>query len=85
MAKKIRIWKLGSLKHRIVPTEEAVEKLKSILDSSKQNDDDLNIIWGPDIKVKVVEGEDDVMFASIEEAKTFLEQRGYSVIKLISQ
>jgi hypothetical protein len=46
----IRIFKLGSLEHKIVPGEAAVEKLASIL-SSNTEAGTLDLIWGPDIEL----------------------------------
>lgn len=51
---KIRLWKLGSLEHKLYPSSEAISKLAKIL--SKPTDGDLDIIWGPDLEVISVEG-----------------------------
>ena len=44
-----RVWKLGSLEHKLYPSQEAVLKLKRILESNNEGFED--IIWGPDIDV----------------------------------
>ena len=46
----LRVWKLGSLEHKILPTTEAVEKLSSLL-SDWDGKTTLDIIWGPDLQV----------------------------------
>lgn len=45
---KIRLWTMGSLEHRIIPTKAAVEKLRNII---KENHGDgvLNLVWGDDL------------------------------------
>mgnify|MGYP007059420642 CR=1 FL=1 len=40
-----RVWKLGSLEHKLYPSQEAVLKLES------NNERFEDIIWGPDIDV----------------------------------
>lgn len=44
---KLRIFKLGSLEHKLLPTEEAFVKLSEMLKS-----DPTDLIWGPDLQVK---------------------------------
>ena len=53
MVKKIRVWKLGSLEHKVTPTRQAVEKLSQQLESIRLSDEDgyHDLIWGPDIQV----------------------------------
>lgn len=46
----IRIFKLGSLDHKIMPTKKATSKLASILESNT-NVGTLDLIWGPDIEL----------------------------------
>lgn len=48
----MRVWTLGSLEHRVYPTEEAVQKLA---DALLQNPRDL--IWGPELSVTTVPAE----------------------------
>lgn len=48
----IRLWKLGSLEHKVAPTKEAVATLAKILKDHRDNGgDNLDLIWGPDIEV----------------------------------
>jgi hypothetical protein len=47
----IRIWKLGSLEHHILPTQAAIDKLNSILIHSTGGNA-MDLIWGPDITVE---------------------------------
>jgi hypothetical protein len=55
-AGNIRIWRLGSLEHKIVPSDEAIVAFKEALQyaHSQNSDGCVDIIWGPDIDVKVV-------------------------------
>lgn len=53
----LRIISLGSLEHKILPTEVAVQQLAEIL-SSNTNAGTLDLIWGPDIKL--IESKTDV-------------------------
>ncbi len=46
---RLRLWKLGSLEHRIYPTEKAVARLAELL-KGWDGKSDLDIIWGPDIE-----------------------------------
>lgn len=46
----IRIFKLGSLEHKIIPGEAAAQKLASILEANTQAGT-LDLIWGPDIEL----------------------------------
>lgn len=52
---KIRLWKLGSLEHRIMPSRQAIETLQGILDGIPEGAKTADIIWGPDIDVQVVD------------------------------
>lgn len=52
----IRLWKLGSLEHKIIPSQEAIDKLRSILDGI--GDGGFDIIWGPDLELEVYEEKD---------------------------
>lgn len=47
---KIRIFKLGSLEHKIYPTKTAVSKLAEILQSNVGGGT-IDLIWGPDIEL----------------------------------
>ena len=57
---KIRLWKLGSLEHNLVPTKEGIDKLRNILKEGIKNGGELEIVWGPEIHCELVEIEDDV-------------------------
>lgn len=52
---KIRLWKLGSLEHQLLPSEKAIQTLHDILQSVDENAKTADIIWGPEISVEVVE------------------------------
>ncbi len=62
--KKIVLWKLGSLEHRILPTQEAVEKFTKILEGAKDAlsaQDVAHMIWDDTVSVQVIEiGEGDI-------------------------
>lgn len=47
---KIRVWKLGSLDHKLAPTQAASSALESILGANVQGGTK-DIIWGPDIEL----------------------------------
>ena len=47
----IRIWKLGSLDHRIAPTEAAFKKLNDVL-LQAGNGQSLDLMWGPDLTLE---------------------------------
>ena len=47
---KIRVWKLGSLEHKLAPTQAASSALESILGANVQGGTK-DIIWGPDIEL----------------------------------
>ena len=71
-AKKIRIWKLGSLEYRIFPSEEAARRLNDILTSfSAKHDDEIqDIIWGPDLEVLEVGVDDAIEDYVVEKMET---------------
>ncbi len=79
---KIRLWQLGSLEHQIAPTCAGAQKLADILDSHK-SDEPFDLIWGPDLEVKIIDDADvDIVVPLNEEdAKKFLELKGYKVTK----
>lgn len=47
----IRIWKLGSLEHRIMPTQEAFQALNDALINAG-NGQSLDLLWGPDLTLE---------------------------------
>lgn len=49
---KIRLWKLGSLEHKLLPKEETIQRLADLL--FDPNSEVKDIIWGPDIEVQEV-------------------------------
>ncbi len=76
---KIRLWKLGSLEYSLAPTKEAVAKLAEILKGIKEGED-FDLIWGPDIRVELLDGADeDFIIDCTEGAKLLLESQGYEV------
>ncbi len=59
--KKILLWKLGHLDKgdptkSLIPSQAAIEKLKSILNQDKSGR--IHIVWGPDLDVTVVNPDD---------------------------
>lgn len=52
---KIRLWKLGSLEHKISPTDMAVQKLYDILLDIRDSEKTEDIIWDATLNVEVVE------------------------------
>jgi hypothetical protein len=48
---RIRVWKLGSLEHRIIPTQDTINKFADML-VKWDGKSDLDLIWGPDIQVE---------------------------------
>lgn len=54
---QIRVWKLGSLEHMIIPTKESIEKFKETLSEVIKNGGG-DIVWGPELSVEIVEVED---------------------------
>jgi hypothetical protein len=51
---QIRVWKLGSLEHRILPNDAAFDKLETML-SGWDGKSDLDVLWGPDLQCQVVD------------------------------
>ncbi len=49
----IRLWKLGDLENKILPTNEAFQKLADILNTDKDGEV-LDLIWGPDLTVELI-------------------------------
>ena len=66
---QIRVWKLGSLEHKILPSDNAMGKLGEIL-KNWDGKSDLDLIWGPDISVEVINTHpDDVNYIRIIKAE----------------
>jgi hypothetical protein len=53
---KFRLWRLGSLEHKIYPTREHIEKFKEALKHSLETGEDL--VWGPEISYDLIEVDD---------------------------
>tara|TARA_R110000803_G_scaffold6519_2_gene21231 strand:- start:6165 stop:6386 length:222 start_codon:yes stop_codon:yes gene_type:complete len=53
----IRLWKLGSLEHKIAPNADSVKCLSKILEGLK-GDGPHDIIWGPDIECQIIPDEE---------------------------
>lgn len=56
---KICLWRLGHLDkenvmNSIIPSRDQIERLKNLINNNKDNGV-LNIIWGPDISLEVME------------------------------
>jgi len=47
----IRVWTLGSLDHKILPSREAIDKLRNIL-ASNVGGGTMDLVWGPEIDFK---------------------------------
>jgi hypothetical protein len=47
----IRVWTLGSLDHRILPSREAIDKLRNIL-AANVGGGTMDLVWGPEIDFK---------------------------------
>jgi hypothetical protein len=47
---KIRLWRLGSLEHKVTPTAEAIEALARMVQDYRPGQD-LDIVWGPDLEI----------------------------------
>lgn len=58
--KKIILWNMGSLEHKIAPTKNAIELLVSMLKDNPEH-----IVWGPDLTATVVEGDVNVIVAHL--------------------
>jgi hypothetical protein len=78
---EIRIWKLGSLEHKINPTQGAAQRLAKIL-SDSLNDGALDLIWGPDIELITVSADGKVSgSATIDANEITLLQENLEKIK----
>lgn len=54
-SKTIRVWRLGSLEHRIPADPKAIDRLAELLAAASEGQD-LDIVWGPDIDVLEMRG-----------------------------
>jgi len=51
-----RVWTLGNIEHKLFPTAASIAKLRELI-----NSDEEDIIWGPDLTVTVLDGEDMIL------------------------
>lgn len=59
--KKVRVWQLGSLEYKIFPSTEALENFADMLEKAWQKEDDIvDLVVGPDIKVSSLDVGDSV-------------------------
>lgn len=47
---KIRLWKLGSFEHRVVPTAEGIRYLAKLIEK-RDPKKDFDLVWGPDLEL----------------------------------
>jgi hypothetical protein len=66
------VWKLGNSEKGLYPTNEAVKRLAEILQDAPV-DKPLDLIWGPDLEVEVVEGDLDVIVTQLEDGNQHIE------------
>lgn len=52
---RVRLWKLGSLDHRIAASPRAFDRLREVLQGIKPDDPLTDIIWDPAISVCEIE------------------------------
>jgi hypothetical protein len=73
---KIIVWKLGSLEHKIFPTEAAILKLKDMLLKLRDDktSDIKDLIYGPDLTVEEVDMDnlEDCFIQTIQDGKQVL-------------
>lgn len=70
--KKIRLWTLGSLEHRIVPTKYAIENLeKKIKEVVGEEEGVVNFVWGPDLEVKMIDLSDEPLKITFDESLVY--------------
>lgn len=53
---KIRLWKLGSLEHKIIPTKESINEFRKLL-KDNLTDEVVDIVWGPEVECEVIDTE----------------------------
>lgn len=71
---KIRVWKLGSIEHNILPNAAAIDKFKNTLQETINNGGG-DIIWGPDISVEMFELDQDVKNYILKDGKLELVEK----------
>lgn len=56
---KIRLWTLGNLEHKVLPTPQAIRRFKRMLKNElrKLHDTEpvLDIVWGPELSVQTID------------------------------
>lgn len=62
-SRTLRVWRLGSLEHRILPTEASIKKLTDLL----MTEDMTDLIWGPELEVIDLPGNVDGVIVSDQE------------------
>ena len=55
--KRIILWKLGNLEKKLLPTTTAINKLRELIQNAPK-EDDLHIVWGPELSCEVINVED---------------------------
>jgi hypothetical protein len=53
---RIILYKLGNLEHKVMPTAAAIAKLRDLI-KDKPVDGPLELIWGPDLEIEVIDVE----------------------------
>lgn len=51
---KIRLWKLGSLEHNIIPSKEAFEKFMEALSNVPDDGTPADIVWNPAVSCEII-------------------------------
>lgn len=51
----LRVWTIGNLEHRIIPSSVAIERLQNVIKELALLGKDL--VWGPDLTVQVIRTE----------------------------
>jgi len=67
---QIRVWKLGDLDHELLPTNEAIDKLRDIL-VTNVGGGSFDLIWGPDLQFE----------STITDMSSFLGKEKYAPVK----
>jgi hypothetical protein len=56
----VRVWQLGSMEHKVFPTEKAVDALRDMLLAMTNGEVEVtDIIWGPELTVTELVGDGD--------------------------
>ena len=61
---KTRLWILGSLEHKVIPTKATIQKLAAIL-SDTPSEGVMDFIWDDGLKCQVVEGDVDEVLVPV--------------------